>query len=299
MRVFAAYIGIVLLWSTTPLAIQWSGTAGGFIFGAASRMVLGAVCLSLFMLLARRKLPLHQKALQTYLAIVCQIFGAMMCVYWGSQFIPSGWVSVIFGLSPITSAIFALIWLKEQSLTPGKVTAYILGLSGLLIMFHSALQMNLQAVYGICGVLSAVSLQTASAVWVKRIHAGLPAYAQVTGGLLLSLPLYLSAWIFFADAAWPTQWAPIALGSILYLGLLATTVGFTLYYYVLLHLPAPTVGLIPMISPVLALYLGHHLNHEAITSQIMIGTGLILCSLLLHEFFDRYWGKAYRRKTQP
>ncbi len=298
MRILAAYIGIILLWSTTPLAIQWSGSAGGFIFGAASRMVLGTICLSFYLLITRKKLPLHLKALQTYLAIVCQIFGAMMCVYWGAQFIPSGWVSVIFGLSPITSALFASFWLKERTLTAGKIIAYLLGISGLLIMFRSALQVNLDAVYGIFGVLSAVSLQTASAVWVKRIHAGLPATVQVTGGLLLSLPLYGFAWFVFADAVWPTLWTPLSLGSILYLGLLATTVGFTLYYYVLLHLPAPTVGMIPMISPVLALYLGHHVNHEPITPQIMTGTGLILFSLVLHEFWDRYWGKSNHKTHQ-
>jgi CRISPR/Cas system CMR subunit Cmr4 (Cas7 group RAMP superfamily) len=37
----AACIGVILIWSTTPLAIQWSGDEVGFLFGITSRMVLG------------------------------------------------------------------------------------------------------------------------------------------------------------------------------------------------------------------------------------------------------------------
>ena len=51
MSIQAAFIGVVVIWSTTPLAIQWSSTGGGYLFGVASRMVLGLfVCLVLIAL---------------------------------------------------------------------------------------------------------------------------------------------------------------------------------------------------------------------------------------------------------
>ena len=33
MSVPAAYLGIVLIWGTTPLAIKWSGEGVGYLFG--------------------------------------------------------------------------------------------------------------------------------------------------------------------------------------------------------------------------------------------------------------------------
>lgn len=286
MRIALAYLSVILLWATTPLAIKWSGDGPGFIFGAGSRMVIGASCMLLLLLIRRQRLPSHRQAKMTYLAVSVQIFAAMLCVYWGAQFVPSGWVSVIFGLSPFLSAFFAAIWLKERSLNFGKVCSYFLGLWGLSMMFSSAMQLNIQAVYGIIGVLSAVTLQTASAVWVKRINAKLPAITQVTGGLVFALPFYIITWILFTDAAWPQDLSPINIASIAYLGVIATTIGFVLYYYLLIHLSATTVGFIPLISPVLALYLGHSINHEIITLKILTGTSLILSALLMHEFFD-------------
>ena len=287
MRIALAYISIILLWATTPLAIKWSGDGPGFIFGAASRMVIGSICMLLLLIIRRKRLPSHRKAKMTYLAVAIQIYGAMMSVYWGAQFVPSGWVSVIFGLSPFLTAFFAAIWLKERSLTFGKIISYFLGLGGLGIMFSSALQLSIQAVYGIIGILTAVSLQTASAVWVKRIHAKLPANTQVTGGLLFALPAYLLTWIVFDNAQWPQHLSLLNIASIFYLGMIATTIGFVLYYYVLIHLPATTVGFIPMISPALALYLGHTINHEPFTVKIATGTALILMALLIHQFYDR------------
>ncbi len=289
MKVALAYISIILIWSTTPLAIKWSGEGPGFIFGVAARMAIGTTLIWVSQLLFRKRLPLHKKALQTYLAVAIQVYGAMMAVYWAAQFIPSGWLSVIFGLSPFVTALLAAIFLKERSLTISKLLSYILGISGLAIIFSSALQINITAAQGIVGVLAAVFLQSASAVWVKRIKAGLSGLTQVAGGLLFALPAYLITWCLTSEGLWPEHLSNRNLYSIIYLGTIATTIGFSLYYYILLHLSATSVAMLTLVSPVLALYLGHTLNHEPLSLKIAMGTALILSALLMHEFFDWFF----------
>ena len=287
MRIVIAYISVILLWATTPLAIKWNGEGPGFIFGAASRMVIGLGCMLIMLLSLRRRLPWHSKARQTYCAVTLQIYGAMMAVYWAAQFIPSGWISVIFGLTPFITALLASLILGEQSLTLDKLLAYSLGLGGLAVMFSSALQLGNEAVIGIFGVLVAVFLQSFSAVWIKRIHAKLPAISQVTGGLLFAVPVYLLTW-YLADGHWPRSLSPINLASIIYLGTIATTIGFALYYYVLTHLPATHVALITLVSPVLALLIGNRINHEPLTLRVAAGTSLIVTALIIHTFFYRF-----------
>ncbi|PPK76608.1 drug/metabolite transporter (DMT)-like permease [Methylobacter tundripaludum] len=289
MRIPLAYISIVLLWATTPLAIKWSGEGPGFLFGVTGRMAIGTLCILLMLGLSRQHLAWHRKALQTYLAVAVQIYGSMLVVYWAAQFIPSGWISVIFGLLPLMTALLAAVWLGERSLTLGSLLAYVLGISGLWVMFGSALQLGHDAVLGIIGVLVSTFLQAVSSIWVKRIDGKIPALSQVTGGLLLSLPAYLITWAKF-DGHWPTEISPISLASIVYLGMIATTIGFVLYYYLLIHQSATKVALITLISPVMALLLGHAVNHEPLTMKVATGTLLILGALLMHEFFDRLLG---------
>ncbi len=291
MRVTIAYISVILLWATTPLAIKWSAEGPGFIFAITARMLLGTFCMLLFLTLRKQKLPEHSKAKKTYFAIAVQLYGTMTLVYWGAQFIPSGWVSLVFGLSPFLTAIFAALWIQEKSLTLGKIISYLFGVLGLGVMFSSAIQLSQNAVLGIISVLLAVSIQTASSVWVKRIDAQLPANIQVAGGLLFALPAFLATWILQGDGLFPEQLSIINSITILYLGLVATTIGFILYYYVLINLPATSVGMIPMISPVIAITLGTLINHEPFTLKVAIGSALILSALLIHQFFDFFVNK--------
>jgi drug/metabolite transporter (DMT)-like permease len=286
MRLSLAYVTVILLWSTTPLAIKWSGEGPGFLFGVTARMAIGALCVFLALAGARHRLAWHVKARMTYLSVAMQIYGSMTAVYWGAQFIPSGWISVLFGLTPLMTALLAVICLGERSLTPGKLSAYIMGIGGLTIMFGSALEVGRGAVMGIAAVITAAFLQSLSAVWVKSINAKLPALNQVAGGLVFALPAYLLTW-GIADGRWPAVLSLSSIASIIYLGVIATTIGFVLYYYLLTHLPATRVALITLISPVLALILGNVVNHEQLTLKALAGTFMILFALVMHEYFDR------------
>ncbi len=296
MRICLAYITIVLLWATTPLAIKWSGEGPGFLFGVTGRMAIGTVCVLLMLGLYRQRLPWNRKALLTYIAVAVQIYGSMLAVYWAAQFIPSGWISVIFGLAPLMTALLAMIWLRERSLTLGKMLAYALGISGLWAIFGSALQLGHAAVLGIIGVLVATFLQSVSSIWIKRIETKVPALSQVAGGLLVSLPIYLMTWAGL-DGHWPVNISVTSLASILYLGVIATPIGFVLYYYLLIHQSAVKVALVTLVSPVMALLLGHAVNHEPVTMKVITGILLILAALLTHELFDRLTGS--RRATLP
>ena len=293
MRILLAYCCVILLWATTPLAIKWSAEGAGFVFGAASRMFIGFICVFIILLFSRKPLPFHPKARQTYLAVALQIYAAMLAVYWASRLIPSGWISVIFGLTPFMTALLSAFFLQEKSLGLGKILSYLLGLGGLAVMFNSAIEFSDQAIQGMAGVLTAAFLHSASAVWVKQIHARLPALIQVGGGLLFAMPLYFLSWYLLEDGRMPATISWQALAAIIYLGVVATTLGFALYYYVLTHLPATNVALITIISPVLALYLGHSINHEVLTLKVIIGTSMIIAALFIHQFFDRF------KKRQP
>jgi drug/metabolite transporter (DMT)-like permease len=286
IRLIIAYIGVVLIWATTPLAIKWSGEGPGFLFGVAARMTIGFFCLFFVLLIAWRRLPWNRKARLTYLAIAVQIYGAMLSTYWGSQFIPSGWISVIFGLTPLITAVFASFWLGERSLTWDKSFAYLMGLAGLVVMFFSAIQLNHDAVLGIAAILLAAFLQALSSVWVKQIGARIASLFQVSGGLLLALPAYMLTWWGF-DGDWPQSFPLRSWMSIVYLGVIATTFGFILYYYLLSHLSATRVALITFLTPVLSLMIGHVVNHEQVTMKVFVGTICILFALFLHVFGGR------------
>lgn len=297
-RLALAYFGVVLIWTTTPLAIKWSSVGVGYVFGATGRMSIGLACLLILLLLRRQGLPGHRLALRTYLAVSVQIYASMLITYWSARFVPSGWISVIFGLSPFMTAFMAAAYLKERSLGWRKLLAYSLGTFGLAVMFSSAMELNPMAIQGMLGVLLATFIHAASAVWVKQIDAKLPAVQQITGGLLISVPLYFLTWFILEGGAFPAQIQPQTLYAIVYLGVVATTVGFALYYYVLGQLPATNVAMMNLMTPVLSLLLGYLANREPISIKTVIGTALIMAALALHHLADRYRA-PHRKASKP
>lgn len=286
MRLLFAYLGVVLIWTTTPLGIKWSSVGVSFIFGVTARMSIGLACLIVLMVITRTRLRLDGAALKTYAAVSGQLYASMLLTYWGAQFIPSGWLSVIYGLSPFMTAFIAAAYLNEQSLGLGKIVSYLVGFSGLLVMFSSAIDMNPAAVQGMLALLGATLLHALSAVWVKHIQAGLPAMAQITGGLLVSLPLYFLTWYYLDGGAIPPLPPEITQWSILYLGVIATPIGFALYYFVLANMAATNVAMINLMTPVLSLLLGYFVNGEPLTLKVAIGTALIMMALALHGWIE-------------
>src|SRR5690606_31058383 len=101
MQTLLAYLGVVLIWGTTPLAIQWSAEGVGAVFALSVRIAISLVLSYAWMRLRGLRLAFPPAALKIYFATVLGAFGAMMCVYWSSAFIPSGLISVMFGLAPI------------------------------------------------------------------------------------------------------------------------------------------------------------------------------------------------------
>ncbi len=283
MRVLLAYLTLVLMWSTTPLAIKWSGEGPGFLFGVMARMTIGMVCVLLLIAAFRQPLPRNRLALMNYFAVFIYLCPSMLALYWASQFIPSGWLAVICGLNPMITALMSAAWLGERALKRRKLLAYAMGLGGLALMFGTALNHSEPAIFGVVGVLVAGVLQCASSVWVKRLHSGLPALTQVGGGLVLSVPIFLTVWGIL-DGCPPASMPMASVLSIAYLGLFATPLGFALYFYILKHLAATEVSLISLLTPVLALLVGHLSNHEPITARLTVGTLLILLAVFAHEF---------------
>lgn len=283
MSVPAAYLSIILIWSTTPLAIQWSATGDGFLFPVMSRMAIGLAICVLLLAVFRIRMPWHREARLTYLAAGLGIFGTMLCVYWGARYISSGLVALLFGLTPIFTSIAATFWLDERSFSASKIIGTSLGLLGLAAIFGSGLTLGAHAVAGIVVVLLAVLLQSLSLVSVKRIGAAIPAMAITSGALMIVAPLFLLCWAIF-DGTLPLSVTPRAGWSIIYLGIFGSVLGFNFYFYVLKRMEAGQIALITLITPVSALLLGQVLNGEKIQTGIWIGTACILCGLLSHQW---------------
>lgn len=285
MAVLFAYISVVLIWATTPLAIQWSSDSLSFMAAVVARMAIALAIALLIHGLLRKSLFTYWQHARIYFAASIGIFPNMPVVYWGVQFIPSGLVAVIFAMTPFVTGLMTLLLLKQNPFTLKKVMALVLALAGLVIIFYHQLQFNTRSVYGIASILLSCVLFSFSSVWVKKLTQEetlrLDAFHQASGALLFSLPgLILSWWLM--DGSLPQQVSVKSGASIMYLSIMGSLVGAALFYYILQRMSATAVSLITLMTPVLAIIIGKQLADEALSSQTLMGVAIVLFALLLY-----------------
>jgi drug/metabolite transporter (DMT)-like permease len=277
-----AYLGVVAIWSTTPLGIVWSSQGLDYRHAIFGRTVIGLLVAGMMLAALGRPLPRHRTALLTYLVSALGLMGGLTLTYWGARFVPSGLISVLYGLSPLLTGVLAALWLKEDNLGLRKVFGLILALAGLFAVFNGSLNLGAAALPGVAAVLGAVLVQSSTLVWIKR-HGTQLDTVPYTFGMLGLATLLLSP---FAFAAGPLPQAiPLRAGmAVLYLGVFGSVAGFAMYYYITKHLTAGTVSLITLITPVTALILGHVLNAERIPAMVWLGVVLIGSGLALNQW---------------
>lgn len=286
-----AYLIVVLVWATTPLGIKWSGDALPPLSAAAVRMLIAGVLGLAWLQLSGRGLPLHRRALLSYAAALPGIFGAMGLSYLAARHVPSGLISVIFGLAPLISGVLLYALGSGNRFNLWHWSACLLGVFGLALVFGDSFSElsrgdSSDRARGLIMLLGAVTCFAAGGIAVQRVAAGLGPMQQTVGGLLGAMPLYAVAIALTGQyPVFSGDWRGMA--AILYLALFGSLLGFYCYFHVLTRLSAATVALITLITPVLALSLGAWLNGEVLSARVLAGAGVIVVALGGYLFGDR------------
>lgn len=292
MPVSAAYIAVILIWSTTPLGIVWSSESVSPTLAVLLRMLIAIVPGWLIIKLAHIELPWHKQAVKVYSYSAIGIFGGMLFAYMAARYIGSGLMSLVFGLAPIISGVLAQKILNEPKFSKTKQLALLLALVGLFIVCFDSVSLTSDSLFGIASILCAVFFFSISGVLVKSVELKINPLATTVGSLTFCIPMFIAVWLIFDGSLPVEQWQARSLWAILYLGIFGSLLGFIAYFYVLQKLNASTVALITMMTPVFALYLGALLNDEVITQNLVIGALCVMTGLALYQ-----WGGRKRTKV--
>jgi drug/metabolite transporter (DMT)-like permease len=182
-------------------------------------------------------------------------------------------------------AISEIIFLRTQRLTLRLGSALLIGLGGVVVLVDPSLGMGGTPVYalGAAGLLVAAASWSGASVLSKKLPLPaskvMSAAAQMlVGGLLL--------WVVAAAAGQERgfDWAGVSAGAWLALGYLivaGSLVGFTAYTWLIHHQSPTKVGTYAYVNPVVAVVIGHFLGGEVLDSRTVLGTVLVLSSVIV------------------
>src|SRR5690606_29606737 len=151
-------------------------------------------------------------------------------------------------MSPFVTGVMSLLILRENPFNRRRLFALLLAFGGLVVIFHQQIRLDAYAAYGIAGILGSTLLFSVSSVWLKSLNTSVPAFDQAAGALLFAMPGLLLAWYLF-DGTLPTTISHKSAGTIVYLAVMGSLLGFTLFFYVLKKLSPSAVSLITLLTP--------------------------------------------------
>jgi drug/metabolite transporter (DMT)-like permease len=284
-RIALPFAIVTLIWGSTWLAIHSQLGPVPTAWSVTYRFAVGAM--SMFVVAIAMRLPLrlswtgHGYAVWLGLATFAINYNM---VYLAELHITSGLVAVLFSLIVPLNAVLGRIFLK-QSLSRPFLIGSAIAMLGVALLFAHELRIAEQAsghvVAGIALTLGAVVF--ASSGNVAQGSQGARAFAMPT------LLAWGMAWGAGLDAllAWLTSGPPVFdpsfryAGGLLYLGIVASAVAFTLYFNLIRQIGAARGGYVNVLVPVIAMGFSTLFEGYSWTAEAAAGGALVLVGLAL------------------
>lgn len=284
-KTLAAFAMIYLVWGSTYLAIRVGVREVPPFLLAAIRFAIAGILLFGWAVARGERAPTRRQWLSvSALSILFFVFDYGL-LFWAEQRVPSGLAAVMMATIPAFIAVAEIIFLRTQKLTPSLILALLIGIGGVAVLVSHSLNLGGAPIDG----RGAIALIVASISWsVATVFTRLlplPAAKTVSSGAQM-----FAGGVFLAVAAaalgefrefHPGAVSAAAWFSLVYLIVAGSIIGFTAYLWLIHHESPTKVGTYAYVNPVVAVLVGYFLGGEALGARTVLGTLLVLVSVVL------------------
>ncbi|WP_461534867.1 DMT family transporter [Spongorhabdus nitratireducens] len=280
------YLGVLLAWGGSWLAIKWQGGDVPTTVSIFYRFVFSALILLIIVLLSGRLQRSYRRDHGFYLLQgLCLFSMNFVAFYLATQYIASGLVAVTMSTATLFNAVHNR-WIWGISSSGHFKLGSVLGIVGLVLLLWSDLEAQQWSGDSYIGIgfalLGTWLFSLGNMIGVRHARCGLKAWTTTLWGMMygcLILALVSSMVIFKQYGAsdlvlWDSSVR--YLGSLLYLVIVATVLGFTAYLMLVARIGANYSAYALVITPVVALTLSSLFEGFVWNSLTITGLGVII-----------------------
>jgi len=284
-QVLLAFGIVYFVWGSTFLAIRIGVREVPPFLLAAMRFLLAGGALYVWMRVKGAASPsVREWGSAALLAVLIFVLDYGL-VFWAERRVPSGITAVMLATIPAFMALSEIFILGTQKLTVRLGCALVVGIGGVAVLVaHSASfsEVPIATSGAVALLVAAISWSVASALTRKLpLPASKPmssAAQMLSGGVLLTLTAAALGEFrgFQPHAVSRAAWMALA-----YLVVAGSIIAFTAYVWLLHHESPAKVGTYAYVNPVVAVTLGYFLAGETIGPRTLLGTLLVLVSVVV------------------
>jgi len=284
-QVLLAFSIVYFVWGSTFLAIRIGVMEVPPFLLAGMRFLLAGGALYAWMRVRGAVSPTAREWASATLLALLIFVGDYGLVFWAEQRVPSGIAAIMLATIPMFMALSEIFILGTQRLTARLALALLVGIAGVGVLVNRTLSFGEDAIAtsgAIALLVAALSWSVAAALSRKLpLPASKPVSSgaqMLCGGVLLTLTAGALGEFrgFHPQAVSRGAWAALA-----YLVVAGSIVAFTAYVWLIHHESPTRVGTYAYVNPVIAVVLGHFLGGEAVGPRTVLGTLLVLVSVVV------------------
>ena len=276
---------IYFVWGSTYLAIRIGVSEVPPLILASMRFTVAGAVLYGWMLARGERSPTARQWLNASLLASLMFVLDYGLLFWAEQRVPSGLAAVMLATIPVFMALSEIVFLRTQRLTARLAVALLIGMGGVAVLMSRSLNLGgapIEHAGAIALLIGSVTWSLASALGRKLqlpeskvMSSGVQ---MLAGGILLAVAAagFGEFQGFHPAAVSRGAWLALA-----YLIVAGSIIGFTAYVWLLHHQSPTKVGTYAYVNPVVAVAAGYFLGGEAVGQRTMIGTALVLVSVVV------------------
>ncbi len=284
-KVLLAFGIIYFVWGSTFLAIRVGVSEVPPFLLAAMRFLLAGGALYAWMRARGTTSPSAREWLSASILAVLIFVLDYGLLFWAEQRVPSGIAAVMLATIPLFMALSEILFLRTQKLTARLGFALLIGIGGVAVLMSHSLTFGdvpIDTSGAVALIVGAMSWSIASALSRKL---PLPSSKPMSSGaqmlcggvfLLITAGALGEFRGFHPQAVSRGAWMALA-----YLVVAGSIIAFTAYVWLIHHESPTKVGTYAYVNPVVAVALGYFLGGETVGPRTLLGTILVLVSVVV------------------
>jgi drug/metabolite transporter (DMT)-like permease len=271
----AVWLALCLIWSTTWLAIKVQLESVPPLTAAGLRFALAGGVFLVYRVARGRTLWVGRRERRQVHILSATLFVVPFgLVYAAEQVAPSGLGAVLWASLPFSTAFIASWFSDGERATPPMVAGILVGIAGVAVVSHQGLEISGVPPWAVVALLVAPTSAAFAQVTMRR-DRGLAEPSLLLGWSMLAAGLVL-----FAAGRVIGEPPPVAavngILALCYLTGIGSVLAFALLHWLLQRMVTPKVGLLYLVTPILALFLGAAVLDEPVSASVVGGSLLVV-----------------------
>jgi len=271
----STYLGIGIAVEQIPPAVM-----------CATRFLIAGVTMLAYCALTGRRIRFSAGQLGHLAAVgILLLMGGNLTLSYGEQIVPTGLAALLIAVSPLWFLVLDSLLLGDHHIARRGKIGLAIGIVGVVVLIwpdlvHPTALGRRELWWSMALQLGSLSWAFGSVLSKKWQTAATDPFSAIAWQVFFAGVANLIFALIFERTA-HIVWTVRGVSAILYLVVCGSWIGYSAYIWLLQHVPTSKVSTYAYVNPVVAMFLGWLVLHERIDRYIVMGSAVIIASVVL------------------